>query len=227
MTGTTCAVVRMYNEARVVGPVLAALVSVVDEVICVDDGSTDNCAEIARAAGATVVRHSINLGGGAAMRTGLDYALRQTAHALVVNFDADGQHRPEDAARMLRVARDTGADVVLGTRDRNEISMPWSRKILLRAALSYSRRATGLALTDTHNGLRVFNRRALAAIRLTQSGMAYATELETSIATAGLSWLEVPVSIVYDDYSLEKGQSNLNAINIVYDLMLARLRRVA
>lgn len=226
MIETSCAVVRMYNESRVLGSVLAGLQSIVDEVICIDDGSTDGSADIARALGATVVRHTVNLGGGAAMRTGVDYALRETSHSFVVNFDADGQHRAVDARRMLQIARHTGTDVVLGTRDFDERSMPWPRRVLLRAALCYSRRTTGLALTDTHNGLRVFNRRALAAIRLTQSGMAYATELETSIATAGLSWLEVPVSIVYDAYTLEKGQSNFNAINIVYDLCLARLRRV-
>ena len=227
MAGTTCAVVRMYNEASVLAPVLEGLIPVVDEVICVDDGSTDGSSQIARQSGATVVRHAINLGGGAALRTGLDYVLQETGHEFAVNFDADGQHRPEDAARMLSVSRSFGVDVVLGTRNRDEATMPWSRRLLLRAALAYSRRATGLSLTDTHNGLRVFNRQALASIHLTQPGMAYASELEASISRAGLTWKEVPVSIVYDDYSLAKGQSNINAVNIVYDLMMARLQRSA
>ena len=103
--------------------------------------------------------------------------------------------------------------------------MPRSRRLLLRAALAYTRRTTGLRLTDTHNGLRVFNRHALRSIRLTQGGMAYASELESSISRAKLTWTEVPVSIVYNEYCLAKGQSNLNAVNIVYDLMLSRLQR--
>jgi glycosyltransferase involved in cell wall biosynthesis len=224
---TSCAVVRVYNEAPVLAEVLVGLRPVVDEVVCIDDGSSDGSARIAALAGATVVRHAVNLGGGAALRTGLEYALHRTTHAHVVCFDADGQHRPEDAARMLGTARRTGVDVVLGTRDRDEASMPASRRALLRAALWYSRRTSGLALTDTHNGLRVFSREALAQIRLSQPGMAYASELEASIARAGLSWAEVPVSIRYDAYSLSKGQSNLNAVNIVCDLMLARLQRSA
>jgi glycosyltransferase involved in cell wall biosynthesis len=224
---TSCAVVRVYNEAAVLADVLAGLSAVVDEIICVDDGSGDGSAAIARAAGATVVRHAVNLGGGAALRTGLEYAVTRTRHSHVVTFDADGQHQPRDAARLLDVARSSGVDVVLGSRDRTEASMPASRRLLLRAALWFSRRATGLALTDTHNGLRVLTRRALTHIRLTQSGMAYASELESSIAQAGLSWTEAPVSIVYDEYSLSKGQKNVNAFNIVYDLMLGRLQRPA
>ncbi|WP_300401928.1 glycosyltransferase family 2 protein [Nocardioides sp.] len=225
MTGTRCAVVRVYNEATVLASVLRSLQPVVDEIICVDDGSSDGSAEIALAAGCTVVRHAINLGGGAALATGLHYALTRTEHEHVVNFDADGQHLPADAAQMLEVAKRTGVDVVLGTRNRHEATMPRSRRLLLRAALAYTRRTTGLRLTDTHNGLRVFNRHALRSIRLTQGGMAYASELESSISRAKLTWTEVPVSIVYNEYCLAKGQSNLNAVNIVYDLMLSRLQR--
>lgn len=227
MATTTCAVVRMYNEASVLAPVLSGLGRVVDEIVCVDDGSFDDGATIARTSGATVLRHVVNLGGGAALRTGLDYVRTETDHEYVVCFDADGQHLPEDAMRMLAVARNEGVDVVLGTRDRSESTMPRSRRALLAAARWFSRRTSGLPLTDTHNGLRVFSRRALDNIRLTQPGMAYASELEASIKRAGLRWAEVPVTIVYDAYSLEKGQSNLNAVNIVYDLMLAQLRRTA
>ncbi len=224
---TCCAVVRVFNEGTVLADVLDGLAPHVDEIVCVDDGSTDASVAIARAAGATVLRHAVNLGGGAALRTGLEYALTRTTHAHTVTFDADGQHRPVDARDMIALARRTGVDVVLGTRDRSEATMPTSRRLLLRAALWYSRRTTGLALTDTHNGLRVFSRSALSQIRLTQSSMAYASELESSIARAGLSWTEAPVSIVYDDYSRSKGQPNLNAVNIVYDLMLSRLQRSA
>jgi glycosyltransferase involved in cell wall biosynthesis len=224
---TCCAVVRVYDEGRVLAGVLADLAPHVDEIICVDDGSRDDSVEIARRAGATVVRHAVNLGGGAALRTGLEYALTRTNHAHVITFDADGQHRATDAARMLAVARTAGTEVVLGTRDRAERSMPRSRRLLLTAALWFSRRTTGLALSDTHNGLRVLSRSALAHIHLTQPGMAYASELEASIARAGLSWTEVDVAIVYNDYSVSKGQRNLNAVNIVCDLALSRLQRVA
>lgn len=224
MTSTVCAVVPMYNEGTVLSSVLAGLVAHVDEVVCVDDGSSDESSRIARVAGATVLRHAVNLGQGAALQTGFDYVLRHTAHSHVITFDADGQHHPNDALAMLHTARTQELDVVLGTRNWAESAMPQSRRLILRGALWFSRRSSGLALTDTHNGLRVLSRMALTGLRITQPGMAHASELEKSIAKLGLSWAEVPVSITYDAYSLAKGQSNLNAVNVLYDLAIAWLR---
>lgn len=225
--GTACAVVPIFNEQRVLAEVLRTLAPVVDEIICIDDGSSDTSTEIAWAAGATVLRHAVNLGQGAALQTGFDYVLQRTTHQHVVTFDSDGQHRPHDALRMLELARTTSMDVVLGTRDRREKSMPPSRRLLLQCALWFSRRLTGLDLTDTHNGLRVLSRATLTAVRLTLPGMAYASELESGIARSGLSWDEVPISITYTSYSKSKGQPNLNAVNVLYDLMLSRVRGAA
>jgi len=93
---------------------------------------------------------------------------------------------------------------------------------VLGLALVLSRFTSGLTLTDTHNGLRVIDRRVLGALRLRQRGMAYASELEGLIARHELTWEEHPVTITYTEYSRAKGQKNLNAFNIVYDLVAAR-----
>jgi glycosyltransferase involved in cell wall biosynthesis len=194
-------------------------------VVCVDDGSTDDSASVAAASGATVVRHAVNLGQGAALQTGFDYVLRHTRARHIVSFDGDGQHHPSDALRMLATARETGVDVVLGTRNGGQVTgQPRLRRLLLRGALGFTRLTTGLGVTDTHNGLRVLSREALHLLRLRQRGMAYASELESAVASLGLSWREVPVSVAYTDYSRHKGQRNLNALNILYDLAMARLR---
>lgn len=220
----TVVVVPMYNEGTVVAEVLAALRASFDRIVCVDDGSTDDSAETARAAGVVVLRHSVNLGQGAALQTGFDYVLRHTDGAYAVTFDADGQYRVEDARAMVELAARTGVDIVLGSRNLGRTEgQSRARRVLMRAALGFSRRSTGLELTDTHNGLRVLNRTALAAMCLRQRGMAHASEIESRIRSAGLSWLEHPITMTYTDYTRRKGQSNINALNVVFDLAAERI----
>lgn len=220
-----CVIVPAYNEAAVVASVIRDLVARFGHVVVVDDGSTDGTGQVAREAGASVVRHAINLGQGAALQTGFDYALRLGGVTHVITFDADGQHRPDDALRLLKQCRSEDYDIVLGSRTMGTVvDQPWQRALLLRAAVAFSRLTSGLDLTDTHNGLRVLTRRALGRISLRQCGMAYASELEHEISRSGLRWCEVPVEILYTDYSCAKGQRGLNTINILFDLVNARLR---
>lgn len=220
-----CVVVPMYNEATVVGGVVTELRGVFDRVVCVDDGSTDGSAEIASAAGATVVRHCTNLGPGAALQTGLEYADTSTDAEYIVTFDADGQHRVEDAAAMVRSARSDGVDILLGSRFLTATShIPSRRRILLHAALRVSRVTSRLELTDTHNGLRVLRRHVASELNLQLRWMAYASELEAAIRTQSWSYREFPVSVLYTDYSVAKGQRGINAVNILLDLLIARVR---
>lgn len=220
-----CVVVPAYNEAAVIGDVITELCRWFSSVICVDDGSSDSTASTARISGAIVVRHAINLGQGAALQTGFDYAIKNCDPAFVVTFDADGQHRVQDARAMVAMARAEGLHFVLGSRNMGSTTnQPLRRRLLLGAALRLSRRMTTLALTDTHNGLRVLSGQALQQIRLTHTGMAYASELEVQVARTGLAWSECPTDIQYTEYSKRKGQTNLNAINILYDLAVGRLR---
>lgn len=220
----TAVLVPMFNEATVVAAVVERLLERFSLVLCVDDGSDDDSAGVARRAGAVVLRHPVNLGQGAALRTGFEHLLARGDVDHVVTFDADGQHDPADAEAMVETARATGVDVVLGTRGpRRFDGQTRARRLLLRGALRMSRVTSGLDLTDTHNGLRVLSRRALAVLSPRQRGMAHASELETLIAKHGLTWCEQPVTITYSDYSRAKGQRNLNAVNIVYDMVAARL----
>jgi polyprenyl-phospho-N-acetylgalactosaminyl synthase len=214
----------MFNEAAVVGEVVAELTGRFPLVVCVDDASTDDSAHVARAAGAVVLAHPVNLGQGGALQTGLDFVRTRTDADHVVTFDADGQHSVLDAELMVAHARETGVDVVLGSRrlGASEGSSA-SRRLLLKAALRYSRWNSGLQLTDTHNGLRVLNRHAMQVVRLRQRGMAHASEIETLIARHGLTWTEHAVTITYTEYSRAKGQSSINAFNVVYDTMISRL----
>lgn len=220
-------IVPVFNEASAVAGVIAALRAEFDHVVCVDDGSSDGSDLIARAAGATVIRHAINQGQGAALQTGFDYILRNTSAAYVVTFDADGQHVVSDAVQMVRAARAHGADVVLASRfTGTSTRMPATRRMVLKAATRFTQWTAKLQVTDTHNGLRVLNRHALTRIRLTMPRMAYASELLSAIVPNGLSYIEVPTTVNYTAYSCAKGQTNLNAVNILFDLAVRRMRAI-
>lgn len=211
----TCLVVPLFNEGPVVGDVIADALTVFPRIVVVDDGSSDDSAAIARRAGALVVEHPLNLGQGAALQTGFD-AARLLGADYVVTFDSDGQHRTEDAAAMVERLRHDEADVVLGSRFLDSRTRPGGlKRLVLKAAVRYSNATTGVRLTDTHNGLRALNAKAIATIRIRQNRMAHASEIIDQIGRSGLRWAEHPVHIVYSDYSRSKGQSVLNAVNIV------------
>lgn len=209
----------MYNEASVVGTVIEGLREVFPHVVCVDDGSSDGSQGVARQAGAVVVQHPVNLGQGAALQTGIEYALQDPELDCIVTFDADGQHRVVDALAMADRIRSGEADVVLGSRfldDRTKLSP--LKRLVLRTAAVQSRLSTGMALTDAHNGLRAFSPTVARAIDLHQNRMAHASELIHQLAEMNPRWVEHPVEIIYTDYSKSKGQSLLNSVNIVADL---------
>lgn len=213
------AVVAAYNEARAVGDVVRGLVTVVDEVVVVDDGSADDTSTIARTAGATVLRHIINRGQGAAQQTGNEYALANGAD-IIVHFDADGQHSFEDVTKFVAPLMRGEVDMVLGSRFLgNAVNMPLTRRILLRAALLFVWLYSGLRLTDAQNGFRAFSREAAEKIVITQDGMAHASEILDEIAEQRLRYKEVPVTIHYTAETLAKGQSGWNAINIAARLV--------
>lgn len=221
-----CIVVPMLNEASSVGRVVEGLRTVFPHIVCVDDGSSDASAEEAVGSGAVVVRHPVNLGQGAAIQTGVEYALAHLPRArFLVTFDSDGQHRVEDALALLEEARHGDHDVVLGSRFlRGQEGIPLGRRLLLRGAVLFTRATTGLALTDAHNGLRVFSRRAASMLDIRLHGMAHASEILATLARYQLSYCEVPVEVLYTEYSRGKGQPAINAVNVVFDLLVERLR---
>ncbi|OBH24234.1 glycosyl transferase [Mycobacterium sp. E342] len=212
-------VIPAFNEATVIGEVVADVRSVFDNVVCVDDGSTDGTGEVARRAGAHLVRHPINLGQGAAIQTGVEYARKQPGAQVFATFDGDGQHRVKDLAAMVDRLGAEDVDVVIGTRFGAAVGTrpPFLKRLVLRTAARLSRRGRRLGLTDTNNGLRVFNKKVADGLDITMSGMSHANEFIMLIAENHWRVVEQPVEVLYTDYSKSKGQPLLNGVNIIFD----------
>jgi len=212
-------VVPAYQEQDAIGTTLASLFAHVSNVVVVDDGSSDATGERAAAAGAVVLRHCVNLGQGAALQTGISFALGSGAR-YVCTFDADGQHDPATIAEMRRALEAGDAQVALGSRFMGRsIGMPPIRRAFLRFAVVVTRLMTRLPVSDTHNGLRLFTSAAAKRIRIRQLGMAHASEILAEIAAHKLAFVEVPTTVRYTEYSKRKGQSLFNSVKIMLDLM--------
>ena len=218
-------VVPAYNESAAVGGVIRDLKTEFPDVVVVDDGSRDQTSAEAARAGAVVLRHVINRGQGAALQTGIEYALRAGA-GIIVTFDADGQHRVEDVHNLVAALRSSGADVAIGSRFLDlRSNVPLLRRLMLRAAAFFMRLVSGVALTDAHNGLRAITRNAAEKIHLTIDGMAHASEIIDQIYRNRLRYTEVPIVVRYTEYSMRKGQSGLAAFRIAFDYLMKRIFR--
>jgi polyprenyl-phospho-N-acetylgalactosaminyl synthase len=217
-------IIAAFNEEPAIASAVADAVATGHRTVVVDDGSRDRTAELAGGAGAIVVRHPFNLGQGAALQTGIDFAVAHGAD-FIVSFDADGQHRAGDIARLLEPLTAGRAEFALGSRFLGGAhGIPWSRRLLLKAATVLTRLTTGLAVTDAHNGLRAMTRRGARHICLRQNRMAHASEILDQIAASGLAFVEVPVTIEYSRYSLAKGQKSSELVTILIELFARRLR---
>jgi len=214
-------IVPVFNEEQVIAEVVRNARKTFANIVCVDDGSRDNSSHEIRSAGAHLVRHPVNLGQGAAIQTGLEYARAQPGAKYFVTFDADGQHQVEDVVAMLERLRAEDVDIVVGTRFHGDTShIPWIKRFILQTVVLLSPRTRRLGLTDAHNGLRVFNRTVAEQMNIRLSGMSHASEIVEMIDRYRWRVAEEPVTILYTDYSMAKGQSIINGVNIVFETVI-------
>jgi polyprenyl-phospho-N-acetylgalactosaminyl synthase len=215
-------VMAAYNEAEAIRPVVESLLSSYRHVVVVDDASTDGTAEVLKDLPLCLLRHCVNRGQGAALQTGIEFALSRGAE-IVVTFDADGQHDMQDIPRMVAPILAGECEVTLGSRflGRTE-GMPAIRRLILKAGVLFTRVFSRIRVTDIHNGFRAFSAHAATHIHLQMDRMAHASEILDQIRQSGLRYREVPVTIRYTSYSIGKGQSSWNAIKIAFELLLKR-----
>lgn len=206
-------IVPAYNEEKVIRSTLEELQHTgYKQLIVIDDCSSDNTIKEAIDY-ATILKHDVNKGQGAALRTGIEYALKNGA-TKIITFDSDGQHDPKDIKRILQKLDEF--EVVLGSRFIGKTTnLPLFRKIMLKGSVVLCKLFYGLKITDSHNGLRGFRAESASKINITEDRMLHASEILQRISEKKLSYTEVPVHIRYTEYSLKKGQSIWNAFNIL------------
>lgn len=214
----TFLIIPAYNEEKRIGAVVGESKKFIDDIVVVDDGSTDKTHIAAKNNGVTVLRHEINLGKGAALTTGCEYAFSRGAEAIVM-MDSDGQHRPEDLPKFLK-ALGEGHKFIIGSRYLG-MGMPLVRIIGNKFASFIICRFFGIYATDLICGFRAFTKDAYKKIKWESTGYGVETEM---IARAGLSkipLLEVPVQTVYIDKY--KGVSFFDAYKILFWVLKWRL----
>lgn len=212
-----------FREEPRIAATLEPFLATPYQVVVVDDGSYDRTSDIVREFPVWLIRHAVNCGQGAAIQTGIDFALSKGAE-VIVTFDSDGQHAISEIDNLVRPIVAGEADVALGSRFLGEtVGMPLARGLLLRAAVLFTWLVSQIRVTDTHNGFRAFSRLAARKIRIRQNRMAHASEILDEIGRHDLNYIEVPVTISYHEETLAKGQSGWNAFRITTDLLLGRV----
>ncbi|MDD5015272.1 MAG: glycosyltransferase family 2 protein [Atribacterota bacterium] len=218
-------VIPAYNEEKTIQGVIKGVKNYIKDIIVVDDGSTDHTSKLAQGEGVIVYRHIINRGLGGALATGIQGALLEGAD-IILTFDADGQHRAEDIPRIMKPIVEEAADIVIGSRllDSHK-NMPPSRRIANRIGNTITYALFGIKTTDSQSGLRCFNRKAAQSIDIKTNSMEVSSEIIKEIKAHNLKLAEVPIEVIYTDYSLSKGQSFFTGLKTVLKLIILKLFR--
>jgi len=216
----TFCVIPAYNEAETIAKIVGEVKPLVDQIVVVDDGSSDNTGKLAKAQSVKVLSHFINRGQGASLETGNQYALRAGAD-IIVHFDADGQFLAEEIKDIISPIIKGEADIVFGSRFLGKKSNmpPFKKYVIIPLAHLVNKIFTGSNLTDPQNGFRALSRKAASQIKIEQDGMAHNTEIISKAFASGLKIKEVPVTVIYHNF----GQRFSGGLKIIKDLILARL----
>jgi len=211
-----------YNEEKYIGSVILQARQFADEVVVVDDGSSDHTAQVARLAGATVVQHERNSGYGATVQTVLAEAKKRNPDVLVL-LDADGQHNPEEISSLVNAIYD-GSDVAIGSRKKKSEDIPAYRKFGQNIISYFTRVLSRSTLSDTESGFRAFSRKAINVLEPKERGMAISAETISEATAKGLKIAEVPISAIYtrDGSTLNPIKHGMGVLNRVLVMISER-----
>jgi glycosyltransferase involved in cell wall biosynthesis len=213
-------VIPAYNEEKNITKVVSDVLPYVNEAVVIDDHSADNTSDLARAAGATVLRHIINRGQGASLQTGNEYALKNGAD-VIVHFDADDQFLAKEIPDMVKPIIEDRADIVFGSRFLGkETNFPFSKKyIIMPLAQLFSRTFLGVKLSDPQNGFRALSRKAAENIIIDNRQMAHASEIQVKAFKQKLRIAEVPITVIYHHF----GQKLSGGFIVIRDLLISKI----
>jgi glycosyltransferase involved in cell wall biosynthesis len=220
-------VLPAYNEANHIEKVIKRIHRFgFTQIVVIDDGSKDNTAELAEAAGAKVLRHIINRGPGAATETGFNYVRNHLQYKYCVTIDADEQHHPKDLSHLIEVLIEHNADMVIGNRFmKGTNNIPIIRVIYNGIANLMTYIFADSWVSDTQSGLKAFKRSALEKIKIKTDGYEFCSELIIKAQSHKLKIIETPITVFYTDMSMKKGQSLGNGFKTVVNLIQSRFFR--
>ncbi len=219
-------IIPVFNEERMIGSVVDSLKKKFANIVCVDDGSSDKSLAIIKSKNVYTLKHLINLGQGASLQTGIDFGILKGARYFLT-FDSDGQHNLKDSLQMIKLIKKTNFDVILGSRflnNQHQKEIPFLRKLILKIAIKLSNFFSNVNLTDTHNGLRVFNLKFAKKLEIKLNRMSHPSDFLKNISKNKFKFKEYSSKIIYSDYSISKGQKNINSFNILFDMFFGIFR---
>lgn len=215
-------VLPAYNEAKIIREVIKEIQDAgYQQIILVDDGSSDNTFEVARACpGVIALRHKINRGKGAATKTGIE-ASKKLGCEIVVTLDSDGQHNPNDIQSLIQPILDGKCDVSLGTRLKNPQGMPWYKILANHVGNAVTWYIYGLWVSDSQSGFRAYSRQAIELINTKTDRYEYDSEVIREIYLHKLRYAEVPIEVRYTEYSMGKIQKQgfVNGLKTLYKII--------
>lgn len=194
---TIAVLLPAYNEEIAIASMIILSSKYADEVIVIDDGSTDKTQEVAKLAGATVLHHNTNKGKGVALKTGFEYAKN---HDIIVTIDADGQHNPDQIPSLIKPILDDDADIVNGSRYLNgdETNTPTYRRVGQTVLDTATNIASGVKLTDTQSGFRAFSSKSIDFFEFNPDGFGIESDMLIEASNHNLRIMEVEITVRYD-----------------------------
>ncbi|MFH1255599.1 MAG: glycosyltransferase family 2 protein [bacterium] len=215
-------VIPAFNEEKNIAAVVSRAKNFTDVVVAVDDGSSDRTADFAEKSGAVLLKHIINRGQGAALRTGTAYCLDNGAD-IIVHFDADGQFLSQDIKRVVAPIELGQAQVVFGSRflcAEHSSEMPFFKKyFIMPLAKAANKLFFGINLTDPQSGFRAMSAEAASEISWKQDRMAHCSEIMFEVKKNNFKIKEVPIKVIYKNF----GQNFSGGLKILKDLFIAML----
>ncbi len=226
----TFCILPAYNEEKNIVKTIEDVSPFVDEIIVVDDCSTDNTFSVAKKTNATVLRHLLNRGQGASLQTGNEYAIKNSAD-IIVHFDADGQMKADEIKDIILPLQNGDADIVFGSRFLEKKSdMPWFKeKIIMPIAHFVNKILIGKTLTDPQSGFRAMTRDVAKIVRIENDGAAHCSEILHKSFKNNLKIKEIPMTVIYNDFgqgilgSSKTGGRGRGGMKILKDLIISKL----
>ncbi|ODS37376.1 hypothetical protein BEH94_07755 [Candidatus Altiarchaeales archaeon WOR_SM1_SCG] len=215
------AAIPAHNEEATIGSVVLRAKKYVDKVIVVDDGSTDDTAEIAELAGSEVVKHKKNKGYGAAIKSCFGTARKAGADVMVI-MDADWQHNPGEIEMVIKPVKKGEADIVIGSRFLEETYIPAYRKFGMRV-LNLFTHISSDRVSDTQSGFRAYSRKAISELKLESESMGIGSEILMKAKNKNLIIKEVPIKTRHDI----KGTSSMNPVSHGFSVISTIIRFIS